>query len=502
MSCDLTSKTPLAVKLSLEKFGADLRVARLKRGLTAEQMADCLEIHRTTYGRMEAGDRSVAIGVYASALYALGFGALLADLVDPRHDEEGMRLDLLRLPKRARTRSGRPRPNLTLPARTPPSTRGASRDNVLRIGVLGVMTGPAGFWGQVNKACAEVTAAMCNESGGSEIGGGRYRVEIVCFDDELDPRLAAEGARKLTEEEGVRYIIGPNVEQTFAAAMPVAKKNRAMLFPYSFTRGLYRPPSENSVLCQIAGYQAVPFIYRHLIERDGVETISIVAPGTPEGLRQRQDIAKIAASVGLRVLSESSTYRSGSEHLEAAVQPALACNPDVLALPHIAPADAPRLIRRARELGFRGYITTESAQDVEGLIGSMGSAADGLIMVGGASTPEMRSERMNEFVKRFISMTGSWNDEAGTKAYALEFVLATLQMAGRTAVEDIERFKAMIPHFSTDDPLAKGRSSLSYYGAKEFRQKRQIGIPLVVNTIKDGALQTLFVQQPEELLVY
>jgi branched-chain amino acid transport system substrate-binding protein len=501
MNCDLAGKTPLAVRLSLEKFGADLKIARLKRGLTAEQMADCLDIHRTTYGRLEAGDRSVAIGAYASALYALGFGAPLGDLVDPRHDEEGMRLDLQRLPKRARARSGQPPPRLTPPARTPGPIRPASRDNVLRIGVLGVMTGPAGFWGQVNKACAEVTAAMCNETGGIEIGGDRYRIEIVCFDDQLDPRLAAEGARQLTEDEGVRYIIGPNVEQTFTAAMPVAKKNRAMLFPYSFTRGLYRPPSENSVLCQIAGYQAVPFIYRHLIEREGVETISIVAPGTPEGLRQRQDIAKIAASLGLRVLSESSTYRSGSEQLESAVQPALARNPDVLALPHVAPADAPRLIRRARELGFRGYITTESAQDVEGLIRTMGSDADGLVMVGGASTPEMRSERMNEFVKRFISMKGSWNDEAGTKAYALEFVLATLQMAGRTAVEDIERFKAVIPYFSTDDPLVKGRSSLSYYGAKEFRQKRQIGIPLVVNTIKGGALQTLFVQKPEELLV-
>jgi branched-chain amino acid transport system substrate-binding protein len=500
MKCDLTRTTPFAVRRSLEKFGADIRIARLKRGLTAEQVAESLDIHRTTYGRLEAGDPMVAVGTYANALYALGFGTPLDDLVDPRRDEEGMLLDLQRLPKRSRARKGRPF-RFALSSLSPGSPRAASRDQVLRIGVLGVMSGPAGFWGRVNKACAEVTAEMCNEAGGVDIGGERYRVQIICVDDKLDPRLAAEGARRLTEEEGVRYIIGPNVEQTFTAAMPIVEKNRAMLFPYSFTRGLYRPPSENSVLCQIAGYQAVPFIYRHLIEQEGVETISIVAPGTPEGLRQRQDISKIAASLGLRVLSESSTYRSGSEQLEMAIPPALARNPDVLALPNVAPADAPRLINRARELGFRGYITTESAQDVEGLIRTMGPAADGLIMVGGASPPATRSARMNEFIRRFTRIAGSWNDEAGTKAYALEFVLATLQAAGKSAVDNIERFKSVIPHFSIDDPLVKGRSPLSYYGAKEFRQKRQIGIPLVVNTIQRGELRNLFVQMPEELLV-
>jgi branched-chain amino acid transport system substrate-binding protein len=114
----------------------------------------------------------------------------------------------------------------------------------------------------------------------------------------------------------------------------------------------------------------------------------------------------------------------------------------------------------------------------------MGRGADGLIMVGGASPPERRSARMNEFIRRFTLANGSWNDEAGTNAYALEFVLGTLQTAGHSAINDIARFKAAIPHFAMDDPLANGRASLSYYGSQEFRQKRQIGIPLVVNEIR------------------
>ena len=42
---------------------------------------------------------------------------------------------------------------------------------VLKIGVLGVMSGPAASWGLVNKYCAETSAQLYNEQGGVEIGG-------------------------------------------------------------------------------------------------------------------------------------------------------------------------------------------------------------------------------------------------------------------------------------------------------------------------------------------
>ena len=347
----LAPSLPSSVQRSLDKFGSDLRIARLKRSLTAAEVAGALGIHRSTYGRLETGDPMVALGIYARALYALGLGTPFGDLVDPRRDEQGLLLDLQRLPQRARAKKRRPL-GFALAKSIP------AREPVLRIGVLGVMSGPAAPWGLVNKHCAEVTAAMHNEKGGIDIGGERFRIEIVCVDDQLVPSLAAEGARRLTEEEGVRYIIGPNVEQTFVAALPIVERSRAMLFPYSFTRSLYRPPRENAVLGQIAGYQAVPFIYRYLIDEEGVETISLVAPCTPEGLRQRQEASRIASSLGLKILSESSTYRIGSDDIEAAVAPALAQRPHVLALPNVAPLDASRLIRRARELGFHGLITT------------------------------------------------------------------------------------------------------------------------------------------------
>ena len=73
---------PLSVRRSLAKFVADLSLARRKRTLTASMMAERLGVSRATYTRSEKGDPNVALGAYAQALFVLGFGAILGDVID------------------------------------------------------------------------------------------------------------------------------------------------------------------------------------------------------------------------------------------------------------------------------------------------------------------------------------------------------------------------------------------------------------------------------------
>ena len=100
-------------------------------------------------------------------------------------------------------------------------SRRPAQDKVLKIGVLGVMSGPAASWGLVNKYSAEATAQMYNDQGGVEIDGEKYMIEVVSIDDKNDPKLAASGAERLVHQEGIKYIIGPNVDITAASIVPV-----------------------------------------------------------------------------------------------------------------------------------------------------------------------------------------------------------------------------------------------------------------------------------------
>ena len=102
MKHDLTESTPLPVRRALKKFGADIRIARLKRGLTIAMMAERIGVHRSTYSRIEKGDPMVGLGAYAAVLFVLGFGVPFQDIIDQRRDDAGLLLDLAKLPKRVR----------------------------------------------------------------------------------------------------------------------------------------------------------------------------------------------------------------------------------------------------------------------------------------------------------------------------------------------------------------------------------------------------------------
>jgi DNA-binding XRE family transcriptional regulator len=95
---------PPKVRRSLTKFGTDLAMARRKRNLTVAMIAERVGVAKSTYLRVEKGDPTVSMGVYAMALFVLGFGDALGDLVDPRHDDQGLLLDAQRLPKRVRVK--------------------------------------------------------------------------------------------------------------------------------------------------------------------------------------------------------------------------------------------------------------------------------------------------------------------------------------------------------------------------------------------------------------
>lgn len=104
MKSAVADTLPPRIRRSLVKLGADLTTARKKRNLTAMMMAERLGVAKSTYLRVEKGDPTVSMGVYAMVLFVLGFGDALGEIVDPRRDDQGLLLDVERLPKRVRVK--------------------------------------------------------------------------------------------------------------------------------------------------------------------------------------------------------------------------------------------------------------------------------------------------------------------------------------------------------------------------------------------------------------
>ena len=368
-----------------------------------------------------------------------------------------------------------------------------AQNPVLKIGFVGVTSGPAAAWGTSNQRSMEARAAWINETGGYDIGGTKYDIQIVSFDDQKDPKRAIAGMEQMAQA-GIHYGVGPNVDDGAAAVRPVAEQNAIMYFPYAFPKELYSPPASNAVLGMIANYQSGPAIYKHLMENAGGKKVAFGAGNESDPLSQRASGVAAAKALGLDVVSESVTYQVDTTDFTPVLLPVVRTAPDLIVLSGVSPANAPQLIRSARELGYTGLISTETAQDAAVLAEGAGDLANGFISVGGASTPELASDAMNEFVARYTAMFGEYNDESNTKVYALEYILATMA-ANPAAMTDIEAFKTTMDTFEAPNPFMVGDAKLRYVGSTSFGQKRQVSVPLVVNTYKDGVFETLFVAE-------
>jgi DNA-binding XRE family transcriptional regulator len=108
MKSDIGDVLPSRVLRTLQKLGGDVATARRKRAFTVAMMAERTGVSRTTYLKVEKGDPSVSLGVYAMALFVLGFEETLGRVADPQFDPTGLVLDVKRLPKRVRTRKKPP----------------------------------------------------------------------------------------------------------------------------------------------------------------------------------------------------------------------------------------------------------------------------------------------------------------------------------------------------------------------------------------------------------
>lgn len=85
---------PPSTLAAIEKLGADLAVARLRRKESLKTWAQRMGVTVPTLLRLESGDPTVSVGILASALWLLQRDAELGQLAAPEQDGGAIELDV------------------------------------------------------------------------------------------------------------------------------------------------------------------------------------------------------------------------------------------------------------------------------------------------------------------------------------------------------------------------------------------------------------------------
>lgn len=96
---------PPATAAAIEKLGADLAVARLRRKESLKTWAKRMGVSVPTLQRLEAGDPGVGIGIVATALWLLNRDGELRNLAAPEHDQGAIELGVREAVELGRSRA-------------------------------------------------------------------------------------------------------------------------------------------------------------------------------------------------------------------------------------------------------------------------------------------------------------------------------------------------------------------------------------------------------------
>lgn len=100
------SLLPLEVSAAVHRLGDNVRLARLRRRLSQEELAQACGITRKTLYALEKGAPGASVATAFAVLWKLGLLGTAVALADPDADEHGKILEAARRPQRVRHPAG------------------------------------------------------------------------------------------------------------------------------------------------------------------------------------------------------------------------------------------------------------------------------------------------------------------------------------------------------------------------------------------------------------
>lgn len=226
----------------------------------------------------------------------------------------------------------------------------AFAQEVVKIGYSGPLSGGAALYGKnvldgMQMAAAEINAA------GFEVGGKKYKLEIVALDDKYNPSETAINAQRLVQEHKTPAILVPHSGGSFALQTQNEAQKYLLLsytsVPQVTARGnklTLRIPPEFTTYIQ-------PFV-KHAMGKYG-KNLAIAAADHDYAKAWMAAFKPAWEAAGGKVVAENPMSYNKSTDFYSGVSRAMAAKPDVM---FIGGASEPTALvaKQARELGFKG----------------------------------------------------------------------------------------------------------------------------------------------------
>jgi branched-chain amino acid transport system substrate-binding protein len=358
----------------------------------------------------------------------------------------------------------------------------ASAQETVNIGYTGPLSGGAALYGKNALVGLEMAAKEINDAGGFDVGGKKYKFNIVALDDKYSPSEAAVNAKRLKAQNNAPMVFTPHSGGAFAIQAFNEQDNFILgaytSVPAMTERGnkltLRIPPS-------FAGY-VQPFINVQM--KTFGKKLAMAGGDHDYAKAWAQLFGPAWTKAGGQIVAENPMSYNKDTDFYSGVSRVLAASPDVL---FIGGASEPTALvaKQARELGFKGGFAVMDQAKLD----EMAAVVGGLEMLEGAVgvLPLIHDKRpgTEAFIANFKKV---YDRNPGTEASyhysTLNAVAEAMKLAG--TVSDPKAIHAKLSEAYGKLPPERNPARIT-----SVDERGGSNANIVVGVVKNGKVETV-----------
>ena len=320
----------------------------------------------------------------------------------------------------------------------------AKRETIIKIGINAPMTGDIPKVGEGSKYAAEMWLEDIEKAGGLEVGGKKYKVEIVLEDNESKAESAVKATTKMIAQDDVLAIIGPQASSQAIPAGEVANKYKTVLIsPWSTNPNttLDRPYVFRG--CFLDPFQG-PVVTNFITEEFGFTKAAVlydVSSDYPKGLAE---VFKAAweKKNGAGSVTAFESFTTKDTDFSSQLTKIVSSGAQVLFTPQYY-NEVPLIVQQAKDLGWKGPVVGSDSWGSAELVKLCGEACYGQFFSSHYAAAGAKGAT-KEFIDRYNAKYGYIPDDVGALTWdALRLIQQAIENTGKLT-GDIEKDRTAV----------------------------------------------------------
>ena len=299
------------------------------------------------------------------------------------------------------------------------------------IGFFAPITGPAAADGASAKNAVELGLKEVNDAGG--ING--KKINLIIYDDRLNPQEAVAIANKLIEKDKVIGVVSGSYSGPTRVTAPLFQKaGIPMVAGYAVHPDVTWDPKEkrpndfcfrNGFLGEIEGAAAAEFAVKNL----KTKKVSLIFMDNDFGRAISSGFAERAEKLGAKVLTKQMYKFPGEKDFRPYLTRIKEGNPDLIFAAGYY-NEAASIVRQAKELGVTSKIMGEEGFDSPKFLEIAGPAAEGVVIATNLDRDDPRP-LVQDFLKNYRKAYNEDADMVGASSYdAFMILVNAIKKAG------------------------------------------------------------------------